>query len=258
MATHLFAFYKSSGATSFEEINVVKDDVLTRTSDTRFMVPVGLHNILFGVALGPNLVDAKLYTPSLETKKHVARIIPRYRGGNTLPLIGNYAYIPEPPLRLVDTEELSFLAYQDAATPPSDIIGVFAFAPDTLPAVPAGEPITVRCASSTTLTAYQWTTVKVVPEVQLEAGTYALIDFLPISANCIAARVIIPGQVWRPGVLGFAGDEKTALSHARARYLPIPKYEMGRFSHLAIPEFQFLSAAADTSEVVYMKVVKVA
>ena len=257
MPLHLFAYYENLGAGAFKEINVVRDDVLTRTSDTRFMIPPGLHNIYFGFVGGVTLGDAYIFTPSLETKKFRCRIIPKKVGDVVIDKDNPEVWVLETPLRLMDTEELSLYA-QNTSDASSHTVGVFALGLDTLPPPPAGEKILVRAVGGTTLTPYQWTTVKVIPEVQLEAGTYALVGFIPISAGCIACRVIIPGQVWRPGVIGIAGGEPTALDFAMGLFDKLPKYEMGRFAHISIPEFQFLSKSADTWEVVYMYLVKVA
>jgi len=258
MPLHLFGYYESQAAGTTKEITVIPDDVLTRTGDTRFMIPVGLHNIYFGFVAGQNLGDAYIFAPSLESRKYRCRVFPKKVGGVTLDNDNPELWIPSPPIRLADTEELSFIAQNTDTASARPVVAVFGLGLDTLPPPPAGEPIWVRAVGTTTLTAYRWTTVRVVPEVQLEAGTYALIGFIPISAGCIGARVIIPGQVWRPGVVGIPGTEPSALDYAFDLYNALPQYEMGRFAHISIPEFQFLSSSADTSEVVYMKLVKVA
>jgi hypothetical protein len=59
-------------------------------------------------------------------------------------------------------------------------------------------------------------------------------------------------------VIGIPGTEPSALDFENNLFDKYPKYEMGRFSHITIPEFQFLSKTADTSETVYMYLVKVA
>ena len=259
MVLHVFAYRKSKTTTTEEEIDVVSDDVLTRTAGTRFMVPAGLTKIYWGFASGAYLGEARLYTPSLETRKYRARIIPRNINDNNPVSSFDLIYLPTPPLSLMATEELSFLATVTDATAARNIIGVFALGPDTLPPKPAGEPIWVRATGSTTLTANTWTTVKITPEVQLEAGTYALINAICYSAGAVACRFIIPGLVWRPGFLAVQGtNEYAGLTKAYWILKYMPEIEYGRFSHLAVPEVQFLSTSADTSEVVYLKVVKVA
>jgi len=82
------------------------------------------------------------------------------------------------------------------------------------------------------------------------------LGFIPISANCIAARVLIPGQVERPACLGIkaANDRNLEINEFREKYF---FQNMGTFTHIAIPEFQFLASAADTSQIVYMFVRKV-
>lgn len=258
MATHLCAYSENISYTAPTEIKTVKDDVLTRTADTRFMVPLGLNHVFYVFASGPNLTECILYSPSREVKKTVDRVIPRRRGGNSVSLTAPEICIPPSPIVFVETEELSVKAAQDAATPPSRVNCLISLAPATIPPMPAGEIKMVKATGTTTLTAFEWTSVKVVPEVQLEAGTYALVGFIPISAGCIAARVIIPGQVWRPGVPGLAGSEKDVLTVNFNVLKNVMFYEMGRFPHLQIPEFQFLSASADTSETVILYLIKVA
>jgi hypothetical protein len=100
--------------------------------------------------------------------------------------------------------------------------------------------------------------VPLTPDVSLEVGTYALVGFLPISAGCIAARAIITGQVNRPGVPGVAGTESAALKLEPSYLTEIQGYLMGTFSHINLPVIQFLSSSADTSEVVYLYLVKTA
>jgi hypothetical protein len=258
MPLHLFAYKETVPANTTKELTIVKDDVLTRTGDTRFMVPVGLHNVVFGFCGGVDLGDAYIKTASLETKRYIARIIPKNVAGVTVSKDAPEIYVPKVPLKLADTEEIMVVAQNTNNTTARDIVAVLALALDTLPAIPTGEPFVVKCTGTTTLTPFEWTSVKLIPEVTLPVGTYAITGMLPISSGCIAARLLIPGQVWRPGVFGVAGSEPSALDFAQGLLDKLPRYEMGRFPHNAIPEVQFLSASADTDEVVYLELVKVA
>lgn len=259
MVLHTFAFYKYKNTTTEEEIDVVADDILTRTSTTRFMIPAGLNKLYWGFAGASYLGEARLYAPSLETRKYRLRIIPRNTSSDKI--IGDYNYVfrPDPPITFTPTEEISFYASITDATSPRNVVGVFTLGPETLPALPRGEPIWVRCTGSTTLSAFKWTSVKLTPEVQLEAGVYALVSAIGISANAIAIRFIIPGLVWRPGFPAVAAvSEYEGVALARRIISSIIETEYGRFGHLSIPEVQFLSASGDTSQIVYMKLVKVA
>lgn len=259
MVLHTFAYTHSKTTTAEEEIPVVVDDVLTRTATTRFMIPPGMTKLYWGFASGAFLGEARLLTPSLETRKYRLRIIPRNVTNNNP--VNSYGLIfkPSPPVSFVATEELSFLASVTDASTARRIVGVFTLGPDSLPPPPAGEPIWIRCVGSTTLTANAWTTVRLTPEVQLEAGVYSLVNAIGYSANAVAVRFIIPGMVWRPGFLAVQGTtEFSALERANWILNFMPEADYGRFSHLALPEAQFLSTASDTSQVVYLKIIKVA
>jgi hypothetical protein len=239
------------------EIDALKDDVLSRTTPERFMVPADINNIHWLAALGLNLSRAYIKTPSLEVKRTLLDIIPHVKGAVKFPL----TYVPvskfSPPVSLVPTEEVSAFAVQTGTTAEREYILALLGSP-TIEAPPAGEVRMVRCTGNTTLTANEWTSVKITPDIALEAGTYALVGMVPISANAIAARAIITGQVYRPGVPALAGSEADAKVCSRAWFELFGGFLFGTFTHLTIPEIQFLSSAADTSEVVYLYVVKTA
>ena len=119
----------------------------------------------------------------------------------------------------------------------------------------------MRCRSSTTLTAREWTSCKITPDVSLEVGTYTLVGMLANSATAIAARAIISGQVWRPGVPALAGDERVVKNCDPLYLSGVQRYAMGSFTHLTIPEIQFLANAADSgtdAQRVYLYLVKTA
>ncbi|MEM4761497.1 MAG: hypothetical protein QW230_00785 [Thermofilum sp.] len=258
MPAHTFAYYANTSATTPTEITVVKDDVLTQTTTTRFLVPVGLNRFLWGIATGSHLVDPMVTTPSLEVKRTKLRFIPHCRGGTGISLTGFEVFVPPKRILLSETEEISFLAAQNASTPPSAVYGVVTLSVPEPPPPPEGDLYLLKCTGSTTLTANQWTTVTLTPEYQLPVGTYAVIGFLPISASGIAARLIIPGQVWRPGMPVLQGDDNTARAFDPERLDKLWTFEMGRFPHFAIPQVQFLAASADTSQIVYFWLVKTA
>jgi len=255
MATHLCAWSEVLPTDIETEMDVIPDDVLTRTANERFMVPAEIPNVIWKAALSTNLSTARIYTPSLEVKRTVPYVIPQVYNASFFPPERLAVDKELRPLALVATEEISFYATTYANV---RAWGLVSLGPPTLPPAPAGDIRVVRATGTKTLTANQWTSVKIVPDVALEAGTYALIGFLPISDNCIAARAIISGQVWRPGVTGFAGAEYAAKLFERSYFTELQNYNMGTFTHMTIPEFQFLSSAADTAQVVYLYIVKTA
>jgi len=157
---------------------------------------------------------------------------------------------------LTSTEELSALATTDGASA-SIVNVVVSLGLEMPPMAPAGDLRIIRFLGSTPLTPGLWTTVSVTPEFSLEAGTYVLTGFLAISAGCIAARVLLRGQAYRPGLPGLAGTEATAVDHDPAMLAPLFGHNLGSFTHIELPQFQFLSASADTSQTVIAYAIKV-
>jgi len=255
MATHLCAWSEVIPTNTETEVDVIPDDILTRTADERFMVPSEIPNVIWKAALSTNLEKARIYTPSLEVKRTIPYVIPQVHDNDIFPVDRVCVDKELRPLALVPTEEISFYLTTTANV---RCYGLVSLGPPTLPPVPAGDIRVVRATGTKTLTPNQWTSVKIVPDVALEAGTYALAGFIPISDNCIAARAIISGQVWRPGVPGLAGAERAVKNFERFYFTELQNYLMGTFTHMTIPEFQFLSSAADTSQVVYLYLVKTA
>lgn len=257
MAWHTFAYRQSIGpTTTLTELNVVPDDILTRSGDKRFLVPADYRFIRFVQASGPNLTRAVLRSPSLEVRRQQYEVVPRRRGGETLNLTALEISHPVRPVMLVSTEELSALATTDGASA-SVVNVVVSLGLENPPMAPAGDMRIIRFLGSTTLVPGQWTTVTVTPELALEAGTYVITGFLAISAGCIAARVLLRGQAYRPGLPGLAGTEATAVDYDHAMMAKLFGYNLGSFTHIELPQFQFLSASADTTQTVIVYAVKV-
>ena len=253
---HLCAFYEVIDSASLIEINNIVDDVLTRASDKRFLVPAEFNNVLWAAALGPNVTRAQIVTPSLGVRRMSTEIIPRRRGGIIFTLGFPEIFVPPAPLRLTPSEELALHASEDGAGTTA-IYGLIALGPATQPAVPAGDLRIIRATGTTVLTPNKWTTVTVTPELSLEPGTYMLIGFLAISANAIAARALITGQNWRPGMPALAASEAAAVDYQALNLERLHFEPMGTFTHINPPQFQFLASAADTSQTVFMYVIKV-
>ncbi|MEM2591605.1 MAG: hypothetical protein QXI60_03370 [Thermofilaceae archaeon] len=257
MATHLIAYTASIDSATPVALNTVVDDVLTRTGTTRYVVPDEYNNVRFAIASGPNLTRAQLRSPSLDARLWFPEVIPHRRGAETLSLTVPEVYVPAAPIALVPSEELEAFAAEDA-TGASQVNVFVALGPAELPAPPGGDLRVLRFTGSTTLTARTWTTVTLTPDRSIEPGEYTVVHFLAISANAIAARLILPPQIWRPGLPALAGTEAVARDAYLAPLEAVSFYNMGTFTHVRLPVIQFFSAAADTSEVVYIWAVRAA
>lgn len=252
---HLCAFYESIDSASLVELNTVVDDILTRSGTKRFLIPGEFNHILWAAALGTNVTRAQIVTPSLGVARQSFEIIPRRRGDASFSLTHRQIALPPAPVPLIPSEEISVQAAEDAAGA-SSVYTLIALGPETQPALPTGLVRMIRGTGATPLTANTWTTVSITPDLSLEPGRYQLIGFIPISAGCIAARAIITGQTWRPGMPGLAASEAAAVDFDPIRDEQLMFEPMGEFTHVNLPQFQFLSASADTSEVVYLYVIR--
>jgi len=117
-----------------------------------------------------------------------------------------------------------------------------------------GDFLTVRATGATTLTAYKWTNVAITFDQTLPAGRYAVVGFRYQSPNAIAARLVFPGYAWRPGCIGYDADEEDALPIFRNGRLGI----WGEFEHNTPPTVDCLARGADTSQIFYFDLLKVA
>src|SRR5712692_511520 len=217
MATHLAAWQQTVDSATLVALNNVVDDVLTRTSLTRFLVPAAYNRIHWAAAAGPNLTRAQIITPSLLVRRMNPEVAPRKRGADAFTLTALEIYIPARPLILVPGEEVEFDTAEDGAGA-TQMRGFVALGPEALPPVPDGDIRIVRATGTTTLVANAWTSVVLTLDSSLEAGVYALVGFIAMSATVLAARAIVTGQPNRPGVIGFQGAEGVAVDFEAALF----------------------------------------
>ncbi len=255
MGTHVAAWQQSADSATLVAINNVVDDILTMTSATRFLVPPFAPRIWWAAALGPNLTRAQLITPSLLVRRMNPEVVPRERTTEAFSLTGPSIYLPRRPLILIPGEEIEAQTAEDAVGA-SQMDVLACLGPEALPPMPDGDIRIVRATGTTTLVARAWTSVTLTLDSSLESGTYALVGFVASSAGAVAARALITGQSPRPGLPAFAGAEAAASDFDPSVLNGIMYFDMGRFTHVTIPAFQFFSISADTAEVVFLYVVR--
>ncbi len=225
-------------------------DPHVRATGKDVYVPSLLPNLAGAYAVGTHITLAQIASPSLRRKANID-IIPVERAGAPLSPPRFYDLFTKPhPLDA--GEALNFLAAEDATGTGRQ--SGFVWLSDG-PAVPVtGEIFTVRFTGTTTLTAYTWTTVPLTPTQSLPAGRYQIVGMSAISTGAIAARLIIPGYTWRPGVIGATAV--SSFGHERFRWGNAGVF--GEFPHDLPPTAEFFSASADTSETVFLDLIKIA
>jgi hypothetical protein len=255
--THLAAFYISVDSATLTAVTTLVDDVLTRPATDRYQVPAEVNAIHWAAALGPSVTRAQVVSPTLEVRRMSCDIVPLERGASAFALTGPRLWIPKAEITLTPTENVQVYGSEDGTGATAIYALLSLKAPGGPTPMPGGEIRVVRATATTTLTANVWTTLTPSLEKDLEPGTYALVGFIPASAGCIAARALISGQPFRPGVPGVAGTIPAGLAHDYKFYEAVMWYDMGHFTNITPPQFQFLSISADTSELVYLYLVKI-
>ena len=258
-STHLMGFFINTtfGAT-LANVNPIQDDIISKAgAGDRFQIPDDYHSIFAAAALGTTLTRALLTTPSLEVRREVLEIWPRRTASISFSLANIEVFKPYREIVLKSAENIILQTADTSGAGVAKYGLLWLKQPGDLDPMPDGDIRIVRATASQTLVANVWTSCTIALDKDLEPGTYALVGFLPISATAIAARAIIPRQNYRPGMPGLAGTEGAASDFDNFGMEDLMYYRMGDFVHTNIPQFQFLSSAADTTEVIYLMLIRV-
>jgi len=201
--------------------------------------------LAFGTALGA----VRVSTPKLRS---VAPLdVYPFVVGSAIPTNANIADMSRNPVQLFATEPIDVQTSESAGGTPTHWailnLGV------RQPRRSAGPRYRIIGTASVAVPANAWTTCPLTYNVNLPHGVYEIQSITPISANGVAARLIVPGEYYRPGApcLNSVGDR-----------LPWPFYDsnlgnLGHFDTRAYPQIEWLSRAADTSQTVYMDLCKI-
>jgi len=246
----LVGYSESISPNVLQNVAGIPDPHVTVDGDD-IIVPAFANMILGCWGCGTTLDRVKLVSPELRKITNV-EISPLNRGEqNTLDPV-RLALYKENPIQLATAEALNGQAIHSAAAAEQQTIVVALC--DGRPTPVEGANIrTVRCTSKVTLTAYQWTNGAIEFDETLPSGTYRIVGMRAESAGLIAARLVLVGYHYRPGVPGV----QTAL-HKEAEQFRMGRMGVfGEFEHTTPPTVDFLSSSADTSEVVLLDLVKV-
>lgn len=225
-------------------------DQHVRVEGDNIVVPSDMPNLAAVFALGATISGARIESPSLR----------RTLLFDVNPL--NIAAEPASPSALVNLfynpipldayEPIRALVSEGAAGAERET--VLLWLADGPQSPVTGEIYTVECTSSTTLTANVWTNGALTIGQTLPAGTYQVVGMRAISAGLIAARLVFVGGTWRPGCIGYDAESDLENPIFRRGALGV----WGEFTHDQPPTVDFLSISADTSETVWLDLIKVA
>ena len=205
--------------------------------------------VLWAYVQGAHLTRARIDAPSLRafTPPRLPYIRRAGNPGNEPPL-NDFAHLG---LILRGAEEIAVQTSNDLGTGTQNHYAVLCVGP-TLSPPSRGPDFWVRATGSTNLVPHQWTNVPLTLESQLPAGNYRIVRLVARSASGIAARVITPGSIWRPGVICTSAEGQSPHRHfVDGRY-----GDYGTFSTVALPSVEFLASASDAAQEVYFGLVR--
>ncbi len=256
---HLIAWSETQAAATFTAVAAVPDTSMNLEAGDGFVVPSEFPELFAGAAIGSTLLRARYTAPSIERRRATVDIWPLADSADAFALTHPQIWMPLRGIPLDPGEVLGAKISQDSGTTDLEVVLAFLKAPGALPAMPTGEIIQIRATGTTTLTAGAWTLAAMTLDQELPSGRYALVGFVPMGVSPVAARVVIPGQGYRPGMPALIGTlENDSLNADFSTMKKLMYYNMGEFANTNVPSFEFLASAGDTAQTVYLFVVKVA
>lgn len=243
----LVGFTESQDSAALIEVAALADQHVRVVGDD-IIVPA-LSNLAGAYALGPNVTQAQLSSPSLRRLTLLDAAPVDVSAEPTVP--APFLDMFDRPFPLDVSEALNALAAEDAAGASRST--VLAWLIDAIQALPAGPIFTVRVTNTTTLTANAWTNGALTFGQTLPAGAYAIVGAFFFSAGLQAFRFVFPGGSWRPGAIGFDAVGDADVSRFRMGAAGV----WGQFEHDAPPTVDFLSNSADSSQTGYVDLIQV-
>ena len=203
--------------------------------------------------VGAEVTEARLTAPSLRARGYL-HVHPISGGADAQPEPGPAGLVMDmrrTPCPLVVGESINAEFLSDSTVAQFHWLLVWLADGPIIPV--EGNIQTIRLDSATAAVAQAWTTVPLVPQVDLESGSYEIVGMRGQGATMIAARLILTESPWRPGVVG--NDVITDEGAPIFRYGKFGSF--GSFRHDTPPQAEVLCDAADAAQNIWLDVIKV-
>jgi len=246
---HLAAFEQSiDPANALVVINAIREETLfVNGADLR--VPTALPNIIGAAATinDASLVRAQIQSPSLRVFANldVEPII----NGLVFGSPPEQSFWPESPVAVTADEALNFAVQSDPAA--AAIHRGFIFLSDGAQTPVTGRMFTVRCTGAATLVTGTWVNGNLTFGQTLPAGQYIIVGMRARGTNLVAARLVFPEQIPRPGVLAVNAIGDTDPYWTRFGRMGV----FGTFPHTNPPTVDALGVT-DTTQVYELDLVR--
>lgn len=245
---HTLAYTASVDQAALTAIAALADPVLT-ISGNNVQVPSSTPNLGLVAGIGVNLTRCQLQSPSLRRTFNY-EVRPIHKSASPLS--------PNPSLDFMDRsipldvgEQLQAWTAEDGAGATRMNVIVNLVDKDVTPEV--GPCFTLRATGATTLTAFTWTNGAIVLDQVLPVGQFAVVGARVESAGLLAFRLVLQNQTPRPGGIGNLTESTLTLPRQRAGGWGV----WGVFDNWTIPTIDYLSASADTAEVIALDLIQI-
>jgi len=241
-------YTESQDSAALTEIAALADGQHVAYSGDDVFVP-GFANYLFGYHfMGANFTQGQICAPSLRAELYIdvepADLVDEPASPSAVHIF------PGSPIRLDVNEGLRTMMAEDAAGA-SRVTAFLFLAPGVISPV-SGTVYTVRCTNTTTLTANAWTNGPLTFSQTLRATRFQVIGARAQSAGLRHFRLVFPGSAtFRPGAPGYDADGDLENPIFRRGGLGV----WGDFDPRLAPSIDFLSASADSSQVVHLDLI---
>lgn len=256
MSFHTVAFSQDVvTGSSYSAVAAVGDSIFAQ-SGNGFLVPYDLR-LIAAYGGGTDMLRARINAPSL-LRVGYPSIRPVFANTNGVPTTDpNFMTLLGSPLLLRGAEVVGIDAVHANVGTVRQVS--FLWLADKLEPVPPGDSFWLRFTGALSLTTTPqyniWQVLSPTYDQSIPSGTYAVIGLEFMSANALAARLVLPGAVFRPGVL--AGGTAAASPRTYAGFYDGSFGTFGTFQTTSPPNIEIMVAGNSTAQEGYLRVVRI-
>lgn len=243
--------YQATKAANDSEtgLNAISDPSMSQQNN-HYILPRQMQ-LYAALGLGTALSIVKLDSPSM--RRVASPYIYPFVIGSAVPADPNIADYRPGCLNLPALEEIAVYTSNSGAATPVHTVGLFL--QDSYQPLSSGMDVfTVKCTATITAVVNAWTSGNLTFSQTLPVGTYAIVGMMVVSATAIFGRLIFPGgTIYRPGVV--ACPTMGLRQPWQGKKCPVGV--MGTFQSTALPQLDVFCTAADTTQTVFVDIVKV-
>jgi len=244
MPTTLVAFHKAAVSATLLPLAVVADPHVSYSGND--LVVPALNQIVAALCLGGAPTQAQLQSPSLRRliQEDISTTILTETGaGADRALVDRRS----DPLALDASEKL------EAFTIHTTDGWVFVWLSDGPIEKVSGAIRTIKCTTGHTTAADAWQNVALTMSQSLPAGRYQIVGMRAFGTNLLAARLVLIGESWRPGVPAGADVNMPEVSQFRNGNFGA----MGEFEFDQPPSVDLIGNGVTAAEEIYLDLIQI-